>query len=398
MHIRGLAVALALAPVLLLGQLGTGTVTVTASNNSNPQPDQAIFSVSVESAVTQSLEGVVTALTPAGISAANLTGLNLQSATGSQKQALSWFFQLTVPLSQIKNTAASLLSLQKTIGQNGSGLTLSFSVQGTQVSSQLMQNCDFTGLMANARTEAQNIAAASGFTSGAVVGLTGSVSQSIPGCSLTATFGLPVARSGPNTITVTASQTATPVPDQVQIQMYVTSTTSVGLDDVNAALAAAGITGATFIGINNGVIASVLPGVSPFSTAPIQWVYSLAVPLAKLSSTLAQLSTAQQAISKQNSALSLSFNLYGLQTSSQAQPVCTETSLLSDARKQAQTLATAAGVGLGAILNTSDQTLPVPDYIFDPYAVAGFGYASFLLGVQAPTGSACSLSVQFQLL
>jgi uncharacterized protein YggE len=394
MHIRGLAVTLALAPVLLLGQLGTGTVTVTASNNSNPQPDQAIFSISINSAITQSLDGIITALTPAGISAANLTGLNLQSATGAQKQALSWFFQLTVPLSQIKNTAASLLSLQKTIGQNGSGLTLSFSVQGTQVSSQLMQNCDFTSLMANARTEAQNIAAASGFTSGAVVGLTGSVSQSIPGCSLTATFGLPVARSGPNTIAVTASQTATPVPDQVQIQMYVTSTTSVGLDDVNAALAAGGITGATFIGINNGVISAGFPA----SSLTADWVYSLTVPLAKLPSTLALLSAAQQAIMKQNSVLSLSFNLYGLQTSSQAQPVCTETGLLSDARKQAQTLATAAGVGLGAILNTSDQTLTVPDYIFDPYAVAGFGYASFLLGVQSPTGSSCSLSVQFQLL
>jgi len=371
---------------------------VTASNNSNPQPDQAIFSVSVESAITQSLDGITTALTPAGISAANLTGLNLQSATGAQKQALSWYFQLTVPLTQLKNTAASLLSLQKTIGQNASGLTLSFSVQGTQVSSQLMQSCDFASLMATARTEAQNIAAASGFTTGAVVGLTGSVSQSIPSCSLTATFGLPVARSGPNTIIVTASQTASPVPDQVQIQLYVTSTTSVGLDDVNAALAAGGITGATFIGINNGALNGVFDPVTSRSV-PVEWTYSLAAPLAKLSSTLAQLSAAQQSIAKQNSALSLSFNLYGLQTSLQARPACPEAGLVSDARKQAQALATAAGVGVGAILNMSDQTLPVPNYVADPYAVWGFGYASFLLGfVAPPSASSCSLSVQFQLL
>jgi uncharacterized protein YggE len=398
MHIRGLVVALALAPALLLGQLGTGTVTVTASNNSNPPPDQAIFSITVASAITQGLDGVLTALAPAGVSAANLTGVNLQSATGTQKQVLNWSFQLTVPVTQLKSTAASLLSLQKTIGQNGNGLTLSFSVQGTQVSSQLMQNCDFASLMANARMEAQSIAAASGFTTGAVVGLTGSVSQSIPGCSLTATFGLPVARSGPNTITVTASQTASPAPDQVQILLYVTSTTSVGLDDVNAALAAAGITGATFVGINNGSVtvdAIFDPVSSPY--VPVQWSYSLIAPLAKLSSTLAQLTAAQQSITKQNSAFSLSFNLYGLQTSSQAQPACQESGLVSDARKQAQTLATAAGVGVGAILNMSDQTL-LPSSVPGPYAVFAVGYASFLLGAGPQPGSSCSLSAQFQLL
>src|SRR5580704_5118914 len=133
MRIWGFAAALILFPSFLFGQPGSGTVTVTASNNSNPQPDQALFSVSVNSGIGQSLDSVVTAVASAGISAANLSGLNFQSAT----PPLTWTFQLIVPVTQVKNTTTTLLALQKTISQNNSGLTLSFSLQGTQVSQQL---------------------------------------------------------------------------------------------------------------------------------------------------------------------------------------------------------------------------------------------------------------------
>src|SRR5579863_1161797 len=120
-QIRRVAAAFVLAPVFLFGQLGSGTVTVTPSNNSNPQPDQALFSVTVNSRIGQSLDGVVTALAGTGISAANLSGVNFQSATPpSNTPPLGWQFQLIVPVAQIQNTTASLLALQKNIAQNNS--------------------------------------------------------------------------------------------------------------------------------------------------------------------------------------------------------------------------------------------------------------------------------------
>jgi uncharacterized protein YggE len=389
--------ALLLAPGILFGQLGTGTVTVTASSDSNPQPDQAILSISVSSGIGQSLDGVVKALASAGVSAANLSSLDYQSNGNSSRlgQAvpqLNWTFQLTVPVAQIKNTTASLSSLARTIAQNNSGLTLSFYVQNTQVSPQLMRNCGFGNLMNNARTEAQSIAGATGFTPGAVVGIAGSIAQSIPGCSLTATFGLPVSRSGPNTITISASRTATPSADQVSIALDVISGLTAGLDDINTALAAAGISGAGLMGVS-----------TEFSQAQsdLDWSFTLTTPLVKLTSTLTQLVAAQAAISKQNSALSFSFYLQNLGTSQQSQPACDEAGLVSDARSQAQTLAAVAGVGVGAILNMSDQPISAT-----PVAVAAFisgdfvsfaGFPSSLQATLAPA-STCTLSVQFQLL
>ena len=391
---RLLSLALLLTPAVSFGQPGSGTVTVTASSNSNPQPDQAIFSVSVTSGIGQSLDGVVKPLAGAGISTANLSGLDFESNRNSSRlgQAvpqLNWTFLLTVPITQIQNTTASLASLAKTITQNNSGLTLSFNLQNTRVSPQLVQYCDFGTLMNNARAEAQSIAGATGFTPGAVVGIAGSITQSTPGCSLTATLGLPVSHSGPNTITISASRTATPAPDQVSVELAVISGLAAGLDDINAALAGAGIAGANFTGVGT-------------ETQPdLDWSFTLTTPLAKLPSTLTQLAAAQAAVPKQNAALSFSFYLENLGTSQQAQPACDEAGLVSDARLQAQTLAAAAGVGVGAILNMSDQP------ISSPVAVAAFrigdfvSVTGFLSGFAQATptpASTCSLSVQFQLL
>src|SRR5580704_13451296 len=110
MRIWGFAAALILVPSFLFGQPGSGTVTVTASNNSNPQPDQALFSVSVNSGIGQSLDSIVTALAGSGISAANLSGLTFQSNPASSGVLpLAWTFQLIVPVTQVKTTTTFLL-------------------------------------------------------------------------------------------------------------------------------------------------------------------------------------------------------------------------------------------------------------------------------------------------
>jgi hypothetical protein len=385
MHIRGLLAALVLAHSPLFGQLGSGSVVVTSSQSSNLQPDQAVFSVTVGSGIDRGLDQIISALAGTGISAANLSGLSFQSSTGIQAAPLDWDFQLIVPLANIKSTTASLTSLQRTIAQNTGGFTLSFSLEGTQVSAGQSQTCDFGSLMNDARSRAQNIAGAAGFNPGAVAGVTGSISQSVPDCQATVTFGLPVPRSGPNTITIAASRTTNPTPDQVLIAINVTSDTTYGLDDINAALAGAGIAG-TNLTVYSGTTYDRLGRAHSI----LQWSFTLTAALAKLQSTLAQL-VAAQAVMAQNSALSLAFNIQGLQASPQSVPVCQEADLISDARWQAQKIGSAAGVSVGPILNISEQAAPT----------AGLIYASFLIGdfsVGTTPSSSCSLSVQFQLL
>jgi hypothetical protein len=394
--------SLLLAPSVLFGQLGSGAVTVTATNSSNPQPDQAIFSLLVASGISQSLDSIVTALAGTGISAANLSGLSSNTfglGIAGLTTQLGWTFQLVVPVTQIKNTTASLLTLQKNIGQNNSGLTLSFNLQGTQLSPQLMQTCDFGSLMNNARTEAQSIAGASGFTPGTVVGIAGSIAQSTPACSVTATFGLPVSRSGPSTVTISASRTTTPPPDEVSIDVDVSSGITAGLNDVNAALAAAGISGVSLTGVSPIYPTGSSP-CSPCAQPGLDWSFTLTTPLAKLSSTMTQLLAAQQSVTKQHADWSLYFYLQSLGTSQPSQPACDEAGLVSDARSHAQTLAAAAGVGVGAILNMSDQPISfglLPAYRAGNFAISATGFLSIAQATVAP-GPTCSVSVQFQLL
>src|SRR5215467_7458019 len=145
------ALLLVLVPVVSFAQLSSGSVTVSVSRSSNVQPDQVVFSLTVTSSADKCLGDIVSALSGLGISAPNLVGLSSGSQSpgiitlGPSQPSLNWEFQLTVPLTRMKDVTASLTSLQKTIGQQNSGLSLSFSVQGTQVSAQ-SSNCDFGGL------------------------------------------------------------------------------------------------------------------------------------------------------------------------------------------------------------------------------------------------------------
>lgn len=192
---------------LACGQTEVNSVTVSASNNVNLQPDQAIFSVTVQSGATTGLDDVLAALQGSGITAANLGGVSsLQLNTvGNQGLTLQWTFYLAAPLANTKATVASLTTLQQNVAKTGNGLTLSFSILGTQVSQQLVQSqsCSLAGLIASATTQAQNLAAAANRTVGRILALSSSTSISTgaslvnpyaslnpPPCAVTVTFGL----------------------------------------------------------------------------------------------------------------------------------------------------------------------------------------------------------------
>jgi hypothetical protein len=200
-------------------QLDSNSITVTATQTMAQQPDQVLFGVTVQSGVSASLDDVVAALQGSGITAANFVGVSTAQSvivnpllTGpSPMLQLQWSFTLTAPLAKIKTTIATLASLQQTIGQQNSSLTLSFNVQGTQVSaqSQQMQVCPTSALLTDATSQAQQLASAAGLSLGSVLAMSSGASGSYSGaytaigslssfflgapssaCSLTVKFGV----------------------------------------------------------------------------------------------------------------------------------------------------------------------------------------------------------------
>jgi hypothetical protein len=170
-------------------QLDSNSVTVTAARSTTPQADQVLFGVTVQSGLNTSLDDVVAALQGSQITAANfseVTTAAISFAILSPTQPppttvapmLQWTFALPVPLAKIKDTITTLTALQKSIAQQNNGLTLSFNVQGTRVSTQLQQSqaCPTTDLLADAQAQAQKLASAAGLSLGAILAMSSGAS------------------------------------------------------------------------------------------------------------------------------------------------------------------------------------------------------------------------------
>jgi uncharacterized protein YggE len=187
---------------LAFGQLDSNSITVSASNNASLQPDEATFSITLQSGLTAGLDDMLTALQGSGITAANLSNVytTQQYVNGSPSVlALEWTFSLPVPLTNTKTSIATLTTLAQNIAAQKNGLTLSFSIVGTQVSQQLAQSqtCSLSNLIASATTQAQSIATAAGVTLGRIDAISSSISNVIanpfataPPCAITVTFGV----------------------------------------------------------------------------------------------------------------------------------------------------------------------------------------------------------------
>jgi uncharacterized protein YggE len=187
--------------------LDSNSITVSASNNAILQPDQAIFSVTVQSGISTGLDDVLTALQGSGITAANFSGVSTQGQFAATTlpgglaplPSLFWTFNLPVPITNTKATVASLTTLQQTLAMQNNGLTLSFSIVGTQVSQQLAQSqtCSLSALITAATTQAQSLAAAGGFTLGSILAMSSSTSNGVispyatqPSCAITVKFNV----------------------------------------------------------------------------------------------------------------------------------------------------------------------------------------------------------------
>lgn len=191
------------------------------------------------------------------------------------------------------------------------------------------------------------------------------------------------------TVTVTATRSIIVPPDEALLSLTVTSTPDTNLDQVVSALSGLGITPVNLSGVDNS------------SATMLQWNFSLAVLLSKLTAAIASLTSLEQNITQNNSGLTLSFNVTGVQASAQLQAfqqahTCTNANLISDATAQAQKLVAAAGMALGPILKLSNVAAA-------PAIVNGSVVAELLPNLYFAPASyslplTCSLSVQFQLL
>ena len=101
----------------------------------------------------------------------------------------------------MKDTINLLTGLQASIAKNNSGLTLTFAVQGTQVSQQLQQSqtCALSDLISDAQTQAQQLATAAGLGVGNILAMSGPTTPAVgdarnlafpSACSLTVKFAL----------------------------------------------------------------------------------------------------------------------------------------------------------------------------------------------------------------
>jgi hypothetical protein len=149
---------------------------------------------------------------------------------------------------------------------------------------------------------------------------------------------------------------------------------------------------------------SAVPGGT--TTTNSLWTFTVTVSFSKMGDTVTALSQAASSLGSIQGSRTLTFSVVGTQNSPDllASQPCPMTALISDARRQADAMAAAAGVRTGAIVSVSDGTsldVVVPTAtsrsgVFslpDP-ATAIVGVLSSLVYAPQP---ACSLTVQFKL-
>ena len=154
-------------------------ITITATRTNAIQPDQVLIGLRVTSSTTAGLDDITGALTGAGITGANFAGVytsTIYTTSGglpTPQNQFFWSFTLTTPLSKLSATLTQVISAQQTISANKSGLTLTFYVEGIQVSPQLQQSqpCSQAALLADAQAQAKQVSAAAGVSAGPILSL-----------------------------------------------------------------------------------------------------------------------------------------------------------------------------------------------------------------------------------
>src|SRR5215831_3777694 len=136
------------------------------------------------------------------------------------------------------------------------------------------------------------------------------------------------------------TRNVTATPDQVVFDIAVSAPPDKTLTDVVGLLTGTGLTAVDLSYVSGG--------------EAVEWNFALSSPFSKMKETVATLAATAQRIASQKAGASMKFSVSSQRTSPEAQEAaCPLTTLLSDARREADRVATAAGVRLGRIVGLS---------------------------------------------
>jgi hypothetical protein len=138
----------------------------------------------------------------------------------------------------------------------------------------------------------------------------------------------------------------------------------------------------------------------------LNWTFNLTIPFSKMSEMNATLAQLRTKLGRLQLAPALDVAVYGLQASTAATAqACPLAALVSDARKEADRIATAAGIHVGAIVSLSEATVPTAvqrsgDFSFAVLSVSRLPvvFDPIYSGFEVPQPTTpCSLIVQFRI-
>jgi hypothetical protein len=185
---------LLLLPVVAMAQLTPNSVTVTASRTTETTIDQTSFYVSVDSKTEAGLDDILAAVRGAGLTMANFHGVSYSDSSyvPAADTQVTWYFSLSVPLTQMKATIGLLTGVRNSLDKDGK-YSLTFRV--SSITSSTQQGCSFADMITDARTSASKLAGAAGLSAGAILAISSPVlpptgEGGVGGCSLTVKFAL----------------------------------------------------------------------------------------------------------------------------------------------------------------------------------------------------------------
>jgi hypothetical protein len=145
--------------------------TIVAAETNALAVDQATIVMTIDSTPTASLDDVTGALQGAGVSGASFSGVSTGPLILGPGPGLNWSFSLVVPLSKLNSTLTQLTRAQQTLVQQSPGLVLAFNVSGLSSSQAQQPSCPDATLVAEALTQAQQVATAATLALGPVLSM-----------------------------------------------------------------------------------------------------------------------------------------------------------------------------------------------------------------------------------
>ena len=182
-------------------------ITVTVSRNVDLSPDQIYFSFAIVADPDVSLDQILQASEPLGLTAKNLLSINLQQYGPSPSQVrLAYAFDFTTEMAKFKETNEKLATVRRTMAANTPSMDLqvyAIAISPSESARDQARQGLLSPLFSDAKQRAGQLAQAAGVTLGAIVGVTEAWASNVSSSPYYGIYG-PV---GPSTLKTAFSLT-----------------------------------------------------------------------------------------------------------------------------------------------------------------------------------------------